>query len=109
MNPLEWLKMLYGAFGAKNPTASLVVVTILAAMTGWAVWKFGAYLYHKDPSKVPTAITQPQNTTNGPLSPIMPNNSGVVTITGEPKETPPPPTKKESKEHATKTKAGKSP
>jgi hypothetical protein len=109
MNPLEWLKTLYGAFGAKNPTASLVIVMIVAAMIGGAVWKFGAYLYQKDLAKVPAAITQPQNTTNGPQSPIMPNNSGVVTITNEPKQSAPPPAKNGSKKHAAATKMDKSP
>jgi hypothetical protein len=72
MNPFEWFKTLYGAFGAKNPTASLIVVMIVTAMIGGAFWTFSAYLYHRDLPKAPTAITQP-----------MPPKSGNATTTGD--------------------------
>jgi hypothetical protein len=84
MNPVEWLKTIYGWLGASHPKISLVAVVILSAVLGGAVWKFAGYLYSKDHTASEAA--QPAstvNTTTGSQSPILTNNSGNVTITND--------------------------
>jgi hypothetical protein len=51
LNPIEWLKAIYGAFGVKHPTISLIVVTLLSAMSGAAIWILGANLVAKEDAK----------------------------------------------------------
>lgn len=109
MNPTDWLKTAYGAFGSKHPTASLLVVMVVGALVFGAIWKIAAYKYSEASSKVSSTIPQPQNTTYGPESPIMPKNSGDVSITNKPAEDTSHPTTKEGKRHATKNKEGESP
>ena len=88
MNPMEWLKVAYETFGAKHPTASLIVVMALGALIFGAVWVVGAQQYEKSHNAlnapaVPNVSPPATNITSGPQSPIMPNNSGTVTITNE--------------------------
>ena len=109
MNPMEWLKTIYGAFGVRHPVLSLIIVMMIGAIALGGLWKLGAYQYQKDMDKAPAAIAQPPNSTYGPQSPIMPNNSGVVNITGESKGTESAPNKKGTNEDAGKTKTDKSP
>jgi ABC-type antimicrobial peptide transport system permease subunit len=52
LNPIEWLKAIYGAFGVKHPTISLIVVTLLSAMSGAAIWILGANLVAKEDAKM---------------------------------------------------------
>jgi len=93
LNPLEWLKIAYETFGAKHPTGSLIGVMVLGALLAGAVWLVGAQQYGKSHS-APTVPTPTTNTTSGPQSPIMPGNSGTVTITNQaPKPDQPPPKK----------------
>lgn len=47
-SPIDWMKTFYGAFGAKQPTASLVVVMILGALAAGTVWQLSGYLYNRD-------------------------------------------------------------
>ena len=85
---------MYEAFGAKHPTTSLVVVMVLGALAFGAVWHVAARQYEKGTARnAVTPVTQPSvNNTSGPQSPIMPNNSGTVTITnGEKKPERPAP------------------
>lgn len=95
MKPMELLKLAYEAFGAKHPTGSLIVVMVLGGVLGvvvcGAAWTVAANQYQKS-NTVPPAEGHLVNTTNGPQSPIMPNNGGNVTISNDnskPKEPPP--------------------
>jgi len=82
MNPVDWLKTLYGWIGAGHPRTSLCGAIILGAFLGGVVWRFAAFVYAKDHSvSAPPATTV--NTTSGPQSPILTNNQGNVTITSE--------------------------
>lgn len=84
MNPIEWIKAIYGWLGAVHPKVSFAGAIILGAVLGGAFWKFAAYVYAKD--HPPTATAQPAptvNTTTGTGSPILPNNSGNVTISND--------------------------
>jgi hypothetical protein len=97
LNPLEWLKIAYETFGAKYPTASLIGVMFVGALIFGAAWLVGAQQYERShatqitPSPSSAVPAPSTNTTSGPQSPIMPNNSGSVTITnGEKPDHPPP-------------------
>ncbi len=84
MNPVEWLKTIYGWIGAAHPKSSLVVVTILGAVAAFAFWNLAGYLYSRDRALAKTTTPASQvNTTSGNLSPILTNNSGNVTITNQ--------------------------
>jgi cytoskeletal protein RodZ len=83
LNPMEWLKIAYETFGAKHPAVSLIAVMVLGALIAGAVWLLGAQQYEKTQTGQNTPTTPSTNTTSGPQSPIMPNNSGTVTITNE--------------------------
>ncbi|MFZ0271396.1 MAG: hypothetical protein WB524_20185 [Acidobacteriaceae bacterium] len=94
MNPVEWLKAIYGFAGAEHPKASLIVVIVLSAFLGGAIWRFAGYMYVKDHAAVPQSVAPTTiNTTNGSQSPILPGNDGVVAIgsdgAGKPKQPPP--------------------
>ena len=94
MNPIEWLKSLYETFGAKHPTASLIVVMLLGAGLAAVLWQIGAQQYQKGQS-VPAPVPPVVNTTTGPQSPIMPNNGGNITINGGNNAPQPPPPPKD--------------
>ena len=84
MNPVDWLKALYGWVGVGHPKASLCGAIILGAVLGAVVWKFAAHAYYlkaDSVSTVPPTITV--NTTKGSQSPILTDNRGNVTITNE--------------------------
>ena len=93
MNPLEWIKIIYGWLGADHPRVSLVAAIILGAILGGAIWRFAGHLYAQDRQVITAAGPAPTvNSTTGPQSPILPNNSGNVTISNEdhtPSHTPP--------------------
>lgn len=78
MNPLDWLRTLYGWVGVDYPRLSLMTVIILGAITSGAAWRLAAHLYKTHTETLPTGATV--NTTNGSQSPIVPNNHGSVTI-----------------------------
>jgi hypothetical protein len=42
------MKIVYGVFGAKHPTASLVAVTIIGALAAGAFWQVSASLYEHE-------------------------------------------------------------
>ena len=113
VNPMEWLKSLYAALGAKYPIASLIVVVILGMIVGGlvfgSVWRIGAYQYEKDQVKRPKVESPSQNTTYGPESPIMPNNSGSVTITNQPSTSRPSDVNKETKRNEKRSEPSKNP
>jgi hypothetical protein len=95
MNPVDWLKALYGWIGVGHPKASLCGAIILGAFLGGVVWRFASYAYHKadSVSTAPPATTV--NTTSGSQSPILTDNKGNVTITNEQPATSKPPDKDE--------------
>ena len=78
MNPLDWLRTVYGWLGVEYPRASLGGAILLGAALGGAAWRFAAHLYKTHAE--PTASGAVVNTTSGSQSPIMPNNQGNVTI-----------------------------
>ena len=88
MNPLEWLKLAYGVFGAKHPTASLVAVIVLCGLFGAAVWKLGAHLWEKDQAKILAPSGQGQSmpsatgsaTTHGDSSPANTGTIGTLNV-----------------------------
>lgn len=78
MNPLEWLKALYGAFGAQYPRLSLFVVTAIGAIIFFTAWRFAAYQYHNNLS---TPATLQVAHTSGPTTsgPSIPTGTGNTT------------------------------
>jgi hypothetical protein len=83
MTPVDWLKTLYGWVGANHPKASFVGVVVLSAVLGGIAWRFAAYVYAKDHSIAAPGQPSTVSTTTGTGSPILPNNSGSVTINGD--------------------------
>ena len=75
MSPLEWLKALYGTFGAKYPTASLLVVTILGALIAFAIWTLAAHQYQRDVERV-------QQSTATHAEPPTPPKAGSASASG---------------------------
>jgi hypothetical protein len=80
MNPLEWLKAIYGVFGTPYPRASLTVVTLLGALIFCGIWIFAAKQVAKDRAALAPA---PQSTSSGSVgsastsganSPIVPGS-----------------------------------
>lgn len=47
-NPVNLAKALYGVFGAKYPTASLIVVMIIGAIAAGALWMVAGQQFAKD-------------------------------------------------------------
>ena len=84
MNPVDWLKALYGWIGVGHPKASLYGAIILGAFVGGMFWRFAAYAYYQKEGSVsaPAAATT-VNRTSGAQSPILTDNKGTVTITNE--------------------------
>jgi hypothetical protein len=112
-NPMEWLSWAYGRFFTNHTLLSYflvgslaVVVSLLIAL---AVWTRAIDKYRADHPASPIPASEPKNETHGPQSPILPNNSGVVNITSEPRQSAPPPADKGSKKHAAETKTDKGP
>ena len=108
INPVEWLKAIYGSFGVKHPMGSLICIVILGMIIGGlvlgTVWRIGAYEYEKDAAKTMKVVSPPRNTSYGSQSPVMPDNSGTVNITeGPPRDTLNRASEK-SKKHGGKTK-----
>lgn len=84
MNPVDWLKALYGWIGVGHPKASLCGAIVLGACLGGLVWRFAAYAYfHKADSVSTSPPATTVNTTSGSQSPILTDNKGNVTITNE--------------------------
>src|SRR5436309_974809 len=48
MNPIEWMKSIYGAIGTKYPIASYFGVMLVFSLTGCALWWMSSQLYNKD-------------------------------------------------------------
>jgi hypothetical protein len=94
MNPVDWLKALYGWIGVGHPKASLCGAIILGAFLGGVVWRFAAHTYNHKADSVPTAPPATTvNSTTGSQSPILTDNRGNVTITNEQPATSKPPAK----------------
>jgi len=111
LNPLEWFKTLYAAFGVKHPIGYLIVLMILGVLAGYVVWELGAYKYRQEiqsSSHSHEVAVPPQNTTYGSQSPIMPGNSGSVVISNEPSASGTANVSKETKKNE-KSSAGKNP
>lgn len=99
MKPTDWLKTIFEATGGiKHPCLSLTFFLLGGCLAGYLGWKIGADASAKDraassqmaspsadqgrtasPATAPAQI----NTTNGQQSPILPNNSGNVTISSD--------------------------
>jgi hypothetical protein len=84
MNPVDWLKALYGWIGVGHPKASLCCAIVFSALVGGMVWRFAAYAYYQKEGSVSTpAPATTVNRTSGSQSPILTDNSGTVNITNE--------------------------
>ena len=83
MNPVDWLKALYGWVGIDHPKASLYGAIILGAFLGAMVWKFAAHVYLTADTVSTPPPAKTVNTTSGPQSPILTDNKGDVTIKNE--------------------------
>jgi hypothetical protein len=79
MNPLQWLKAFYYAFGTPHPRSSLVIVSALGAISFAAIWIFAARLVEKDrpPLNNPSHTTGPASTT-GDKSPAVTGNGNDI-------------------------------
>lgn len=73
MNPLEWLKAIYGPIGAPHPRASLVCVMVVGALIFGVVWIMAADQYHKSlkPPTPPAVSNTGSATTSGGNSPAV--------------------------------------
>ena len=87
MNPLEWLKSLYEAFGVKHPALSLIIVMIIGAGAFGAIWKLGE---HQHEEAVAKAVAAPKPipplgpiTTDAPCSPVTQGSGNTVTANCE--------------------------
>lgn len=81
MNPLDWIRTIYGWLGVDYPRASLCGVVLLGALLGGAFWRFAAHVYKSHESASQSGATV--NTTSGSQSPIIPDNHGNVSIKDE--------------------------
>jgi len=81
MNPLQWLKAIYETFGTPHPRASLIVVMILFAFGGGALWIVLGKQVEKDRigSSAPSGL--PPTNISGPAS-TSGNNSPAITGNG---------------------------
>lgn len=87
MNPIDWLKALYGWIGVDHPKSSLLGAIILGAFIGGMVWKFASHEYHSKAGSEPVSAapsTTTINKTTGAQSPIFNDNKGTVTIYDRP-------------------------
>lgn len=84
MNPLDWLKAIYGAVGAPYPRASFIFVTAVGAVIFAVIWMIAADQYRQG-IKPPTSSgssTGPATTTptiSGSNSPVI---TGPATTNG---------------------------
>lgn len=85
MKPTEWLKVIFEATGgAKYPGVSLVFFLSTGCLFSFLLWRIGASASAKDRATAPqTGQATQVNTTKGPASPILLNNSGNVTISND--------------------------
>lgn len=63
MNPLDWLKALYEAFGVRNPPMSYVVVACIGAVISSGLWFLGAKQVEKDKANE-TKVSAPESPKN---------------------------------------------
>ena len=93
---LELAKLIHDAIGIESPRRFIAVCAfvgfVIFGCLGWLIDK-GYRAKLTEQSKPATSV----NTTNGPQSPVMPNNSGNVTITNEGDKTKHPPPKDKPK------------
>lgn len=115
---LEWAKVIHEAIGIENPKVFITLFALLGFLVfgtiGWIIDKgYRARLRQQFETHSSAAPTNPQpslqNTTYGPQSPIMPNNSGTVIISDEPPKGGSRPAKKESKQNGKKVEPNKDP
>jgi hypothetical protein len=91
MNPMEWLKAVYGALGAKYPTLSLLVAMLIGAILAAAVWKVAANQYQKDinktqPVKAAVPTKSGNATTASPESPAVTGTDNTIIYDRQPPE-----------------------
>lgn len=83
MNPMEWLKAAYEAFGVPHPKLSLLVVAIAGAITFGAGWMLLGHMVIRDrAAKAQTLQTVPASgaaTTSGDSSPAVSGNGNTIT------------------------------
>src|ERR1700722_721633 len=79
MNPLQWLKAAYEAFGTPHPRSSLILVSALGAISFAAMWIMAAKLVAKDRPALntPSQTTGPASTT-GDNSPAVTGNGNEI-------------------------------
>ena len=77
MNPLDWLKALYGAVGASYPTLSLCFAIIIGAFLGFCIWKIAEDQYKKAQQASSSAQTH-----------IKPQQPSTASSTGAPSSKP---------------------
>lgn len=53
LNPMEWLKLLYGAVGERHPLASLILVTMMGALLFCGAWMLIGTQWRKDHPLIP--------------------------------------------------------
>lgn len=79
MNPIEWLKAIYETFGSPYPRLSLVLVMVISALLGGAIWQFAAKQATKS-SPTRTSPSQMTGTasTRGDQSPAVAGNQNNI-------------------------------
>jgi hypothetical protein len=93
---LELAKLIHDAIGIESPRKFVAV----CALTGFIIFGCLGWLIDKGYRAKLTEESKPApsvNTTTGPQSPIMPNNSGTVTINPDASKVDHPPKKPKSK------------
>ena len=86
LNPLDWLKSLYEAFGAKHPAFSFMVVMIVGALVFGALWRGGAQQYEKGRTTMNAPAPLPPAgpiSTDAPCSPVTQGSGNTVTTNCE--------------------------
>jgi hypothetical protein len=78
MNPVEWLKAIYEAFGTPYPRASLIAVMVLGGILFAAVWLFAAKQVEKAHGVLNTPAASGPATTKGPNSPAVTGSGNDV-------------------------------
>jgi hypothetical protein len=82
MNPLDWLKALYEAFGTPYPRFSMTVVVLLGGLLFGGIWHIAKKQVEKaHATPAPTAVAPTGGaSTSGAQSPAITGSNNQVTI-----------------------------